>query len=176
MHSCSDDFIQTGAQKSNPPVQRWITQISTALFVLLFIDQAEIRGAYRSLIKTFHPYAPKTISLQSIFSLHSAAAIETYSASLCITIILKCDVKHRDEKNQFNLLYLYICTRMITEKTLISPDSVCIHSSAAYPKKTWIAKLSKDWKAYTAGNVWFSEFSAFVKFAEFRFYKILPLL
>ena len=31
-------------------------------------------------------------------------------------------------------------------------------------------------KTNTAGNVWFSEFSAFVKFAEFRFYKILPLL
>ena len=33
-------------------------------------------------------------SLQGIFSLHSAAATETYSASLCITIIQKFDAEN----------------------------------------------------------------------------------
>ena len=59
----------------------------------------------------YQTYAPKTKSLQGIFSLHSAAATETYSASLCITIIQKFNVEQRDAK-----ISSRCCTRMITEK------------------------------------------------------------
>ena len=56
-------------------------------------------------------HAPKTKSLQGIVSLHSAAATETSSASLCITIILKCDhVEHRDAKIS-SICCIFICAQ-----------------------------------------------------------------
>ena len=69
-----------------------------------------------------HTDAPKTKSLQGILSLHSAAATETYSASLCITIILKCDVEHRDAKIS-SICCIFICAHIITYIILSSQDS-----------------------------------------------------
>ena len=70
-------------------------------------------------------------SLQGILSPLSAAATETYSTSLCITIILKCDVEHRDAK-----ISSICCTCMPTEvisaaaKILNRTASVCSMSYA----------------------------------------------
>ena len=57
-----------------------------------------LKTIFKLVFFTVLTYAPKTKFLQGIFSLHSAAATETCSASLCITIILKCDVEHSDAK------------------------------------------------------------------------------